>query len=67
MPDVSELKVELRLTVAELRQLVGLINLGTELLEDTDDIPEIVDDVTGLYFELMENLEQGIRDGFAPG
>jgi hypothetical protein len=66
MPDVSELKVELRLTVAELRQLVGLINLATSELEG-EDIPEIVDDVTGLYFELMENLEQGIRDGFAPG
>lgn len=66
MPDIGEMKVELRLTIAELRQLVGLINLATDELTD-EEIPEIVDDVTGLYFELMENLEQGIRDGFVPG
>lgn len=68
VPDISELKVQLTLTLGEMRTLVGLLNFAHERLGgDVDDATEaLVDDVSGMYFELMENLKDGIFDDFEP-
>lgn len=60
MADLGGVKVQLTLTIEEMRDLVALTALARELLEeDGDEVPEIADDVAGLYFELMENIEYG--------
>lgn len=59
MADISELKVQLTLTIKEIQQLVALINLAGEGLPETER-PEIIDEVSGIYFELMANLEDGL-------
>lgn len=70
MADVSDLKVQLTITLGELRTLVGLINLANEqLLDGTPDKEKaepLVSEVSGLYFELMENLREGIFEDFDP-
>lgn len=67
MIDASELKVQITLTIGELRTLVALINLAAETLEEEqEEVPEVVGDVSGLYFELMENLQDGYLGDFEP-
>lgn len=70
MPDISELKVQLTVTLGELRTLVGLINLAQSCLLDDDpqrkEVEPLVNEVSGLYFELMENLREGIFEDFEP-
>ena len=67
MPDISDLKVQVTVTLGELRTLVGLINFAREQLNPKeDDIENLVDEVSGLYFELMENLREGIFEDFEP-
>lgn len=65
MADISELQVQVTLTIAELQQLVALINLASESLPG-DDLPPVIAEVSGLYFELMENLQDGILGRFQP-
>lgn len=65
MPDISDAKVQITLTIGEFRTLVSLVNLASEVLPP-DDVPEIVGDVSGLYFELMENLQGGYLGDFEP-
>jgi hypothetical protein len=64
--DVSDLKVQLTLTLGEMRTLVGLINFAEERLGgDVDDATAtLVEEVSGMYFELMENLKDGRFDDF---
>ena len=66
--DVSELQVQITLTIGEMRTLVGLINVAAQVLEDGEqEVPEVVDEVSGLYFELMKNIrEDGYLGEFAP-
>jgi len=66
--DVSELQVQITLTIGEMRTLVGLINVAAQVLEDGEqEVPEVVDDVSGLYFELMKNIrEDGYLGEFTP-
>lgn len=70
MADVSDLKVQLTITLGELRTLVGLINLANDHLPDGTPDKEkaepLVGEVSGLYFELMENLREGIFEDFDP-
>jgi hypothetical protein len=54
------------LTVGELRDLVAMVNLAAEALPE-DQVPEVVAEVSRLYFELMEGIQEGILDGFGPG
>jgi hypothetical protein len=54
MADISDLQVQITLTIGELRNLVAMVNLAAEALGD--HTPEIADEVTGLYFQLMENI-----------
>lgn len=63
--DISDVQVSITLTIGELRDLVALINLASEALGE-DDSPEVVGEVSGLYFELMENLRDGILGDFQP-
>lgn len=70
MADVSDLKVQLTITLGELRTLVGLINFANDQLADGTPDKEkaepLVGEVSGLYFELMENLREGIFEDFDP-
>jgi hypothetical protein len=63
--DASELNVQITLSIGELRTLVALINLAGEHMPE-GEVPPIVDDVSGMYFELMENLKSGYLGDFAP-
>lgn len=65
MPEASDLQVQITLTIGELRDLVALINLASESLGE-EDSPAVVGEVSGLYFELMENLRDGILGDFKP-
>ena len=70
MADVSDLKVQVTITLGELRTLVGLINLANDVLEsgtpDKEKAEPLVGELSGLYFELMENLREGIFEDFDP-
>ena len=57
MADYSDLTVQITLTIAEMRNLVALVNLAAEQLPE-DQLPEIANDVSGMYFELMASLYQ---------
>ena len=66
MADFSELQIQITLTIAEMRNLVALVNLAAEQLPE-DQTPEIVGDVSGMYFELMHSLsEDGHLGNFQP-
>lgn len=65
MAEMSDIRIQIGLTIGELRTLVGLINLVAEALPD-GQVPEIVDEVSGLYFDLMENLKNGYLGEFEP-
>lgn len=66
MADISDLKVQLTLTLGEMRRLVALLAVADEALAETKDESTVVliDEVSGMYFELMENLKDGRLDDF---
>jgi hypothetical protein len=65
--DLSELKIQVTLTIGEMRNLVAMTNMAREVLEaEGAEVPEIADEVTGLYFELMESLKDGYLGEFEP-
>lgn len=67
--DFSELTVQITLSIAELRRLVEYINIADEVLQqDAGYAPEpVVEEVSGLYFRLMNSLqEDGYLGEFAP-
>lgn len=67
MIDASELNVQITLSIGELRNLVGLINLAAEVLEGGEqEVPAVVGEVSGLYFELMQQLKDGYLADFQP-
>lgn len=66
MADLSDLKVQLTISLGELRTLVGLVNFAREHLNPEAEVEALVDEVSGMYFELMENLKDGIFDDFEP-
>lgn len=70
MADISDLKVQVTITLGELRTLVSLINLANDHLPeggpDKEKAEPLVGEVSGLYFELMENLREGIFEDFDP-
>ena len=67
MVEFSELQVQVTLTVEELHDLVAMVNLGAEhpALADAT-VPGVVAEVSRLYFELVENLKDGILGDFEP-
>jgi len=66
--DLSDLKIQLTLTMGEMRTLVSLINFAEERLggDVNEDTSVLVEEVSGMYFELMENLKDGRFDDFEP-
>lgn len=68
MADISDLKVQVTLTIGELKQIIALMNFAHERLAgDVDEATEVlVDEVSGLYFQLMENLNNGYLGEFDP-
>lgn len=67
--DFSELTVQVTLTINEMRKLVEYINIADEVLQaDAGYAPEpVVEEVSGLYFQLMRNLQEDGHFGqFAP-
>lgn len=65
MADFSDMQVQALFTVAELRDLVALLNLAGEVLPE-DQRPEIIEEVSTMYFQLMENLKDGFLGEFEP-
>jgi len=65
MAEMAEIRIQIGMTIGELRSLVAMVNLAAEALRD-EEVPEIVGDVSGLYFELMENLKSGYLGEFEP-
>jgi hypothetical protein len=68
MADISDLKVQMTLTLGEMRRLVALLNFAEERLGgDVDDETSVlVEEVSGMYFQLMDNLKDGNFDDFEP-
>lgn len=69
MIDFSELTVQITLTIKEIRKLVEYINIADEVLQaDAGYAPEpLVEEVSGLYFQLMNSLqEDGHLGEFTP-
>jgi hypothetical protein len=66
--DFSELTVQVTLSIAEMRKLVELINIAQEYKTALGNPPEpVVEEISGLYFRLMENIqENGYLGEFAP-
>lgn len=68
MADISELKVEVTLTIGELRDLVALVNVATDaVLASEQQVPDIVEEISTMYFELTENMKDGTFGAFGPG
>lgn len=66
--DFSELTVQITLSISEMRKLVEYINIAEEVLTGSGAPAEpVVEEVSGLYFRLMENLrEDGHLGEFTP-
>lgn len=66
MADFSELQIQVVLTIAEMRDLVALTNLAADQLPE-EELPDIVGEISGMYFELMQSLtEDGHLGAFQP-
>lgn len=65
MAELSDLRVQITLTVSELQNLVAVANMAAEILPE-DECPAIVADLSEMYFELMENLRDGFLGEFEP-
>lgn len=67
MADYSEMQMQITLTIGEMRDLVALVNLATDaILAAEQEVPDIVEEITNAYFELMENLKDGYLGDFQP-
>lgn len=67
MADFSELQIQIVLTISEMRDLVALVSLAAEVMPEGEMVPAIVEEVTEMYFELMESLtEDGDLGAFQP-
>lgn len=59
------MQIQVTLTVAEMKDLVALTNLAAEHPE-MGEVPGIVQEITDMYFQLMENLADGYLGDFQP-
>lgn len=68
MADFSELQIQVLLTISEMRDLVALVNIATDAVLAADEkVPDIVEEISSMYFELMESLTQdGHLGAFQP-
>lgn len=65
MADLSELKVQLTLSLEELDQVVALLNVAGEVIPEGDR-PAIIDELSAMYFQTMEQLNDGNLGDFEP-
>lgn len=65
MAELSELKVQLTLSLEELDQVVALLNVAGECIPEADR-PEIIDELSTMYFQTMEQLNDGNLGDFEP-
>jgi hypothetical protein len=63
--EVSGLKASITLTLDELGDVVILLNWAADQLAG-ETIPQVVEDLSAGYLELMEELEGGRLEGFEP-
>jgi hypothetical protein len=63
--DLSELKVQLTLSLDELEQVVGLLHVAGECIPP-DDRPDIIEELSTMYFQMMEQLNDGNLGDFEP-
>lgn len=65
MIEIRDLKVSLTLTIGELQELVALMNLAGETFPE-GHAPKVIEEISTMYFDLMENLEDGYLGEFEP-
>lgn len=65
MADLSGLKVQLTLSLEELDQVVALLNVAGECIPEADR-PDIIDELSTMYFQTMEQLNDGNLGDFEP-
>lgn len=65
MAELSELKVQLTLSLDELDTVVALLNVAGEHIPEADR-PDIIDELSAMYFQTMEQLSDGNLGDFEP-
>lgn len=68
MADLSELKVQMTLTLGEMKDLVTLLAFADEeLIKAGQEHSELVEEIATMYFNTMEQLnDDGFLEGFDP-
>jgi hypothetical protein len=67
MAEFQELKVAMTLSMDELRELVGLLNYAGDKLEELGlPVPAVVGEISTMYFQLEEQLEETDFADFKP-
>ena len=67
MADLSELKVQLTLSLSELEQVVALLNFADENMQKAGFEPNVlVEELSTMYFDTMEQLSDGNLGDFEP-
>ena len=67
MADLSGLKVQLTLSLEELKQVVALLNFADENMQKAGFEPSVlVGELSDMYFQTMEQLSDGNLGDFEP-
>lgn len=67
MADLSDLKVQLTLSLTELEQVVALLNFADENMQKAGFEPNaLVGELSTMYFDTMEQLNDGNLGDFEP-
>lgn len=68
MADLSELKVQLTLSLVEMRDLVALLNLANETMQASGMEPSpLVEEFSTMYFDTVDQVGgDGYLAGFEP-
>lgn len=67
MADLSDLKVQLTLSLTELEQVVALLNFADENMQKAGFEPNaLVGELSAMYFDTMEQLNDGNLGDFEP-
>lgn len=68
MADLSELKVQMTLTLGEMKDLVTLLAFADEeLVKAGGEHSKLVEEIATMYFDTMEQInDDGFLEGFDP-
>lgn len=68
MASLSELKVQLTLTLEEMDTVVALLNVARDHCDHAGGMepPAIIDELSTMYFDLLEQLNDGNLGDFEP-